>query len=53
MRACILSIISYCDGRLVRVYVRILFVLFDFVFYMRSAPELVLHKRCPLNFFRV
>jgi len=48
LRACLLSVLSFRDGWL-RVYVRILVVLFDFFFCMGGAPELVLHKRCPLN----
>ena len=48
MRAFILSVFSLCDGGL-RVYVRVLLVFFDFVFCMRGAPELVFHRRCPLN----
>jgi len=42
-------VLSFCDGCLrASVYhhdVRILFILFDFVFCMRGAPELVLHKK--------
>ena len=45
MRTCILSVYSFCDREL-RVYVRILFVLFDFVFGMRGTKFLLLRLFC-------